>query len=275
MKTTIIDEKNVKIIASEIRIGQNVQFGENIDVNIKGTFEIGAFSRLGDNTHIRGNNVKFGKHLFHSQGLRIGGGGRQHPNANFEIGDKCTIHNNSINICEPVIIGDDVGLSPEVAILTHGYWLSVLEGYPATFSGVQIGNGVIVGYRSLIMMGANIAANVVIGAHSVVTKSIYEKGIYAGNPAKFIKDIVPLTYEERVKKIHEIIEVHYLPIAKYHGLNPKIKVDYPFIYLNKFTFDVETFEYWGSENEQTDDLRDYIRKWGIRIYTERPFISKF
>ena len=121
----------------------------------------------------------------------------------------------------------------------------------------------------------NIAANVVIGAHSVVTKSIYEKGIYAGNPAKFIKDIVPLTYEERVKKIHEIIEVHYLPIAKYHGLNPKIKVDYPFIYLNKFTFDVETFEYWGSEDEQTDDLRDYIRKWGIRIYTERPFISKF
>ena len=275
MKTTEIADKNVKITASEIRIGQNVQFGENIDVNIKGTFEIGAFSRLGDNTHIRGNNVKFGKHLFHSQGLRIGGGGRQHPNANFEIGDKCTIHNNSINICEPVIIGDDVGLSPEVAILTHGYWLSVLEGYPATFSGVQIGNGVIVGYRSLIMMGVNIAANVVIGAHSVVTKSIYEKGIYAGNPAKFIKDIVPLTYEERVKKIHEIIEVHYLPIAKYHGLNPKIKVDYPFIYLNKFTFDVETFEYWGSEDEQTDDLRDYIRKWGIRIYTERPFISKF
>jgi len=66
--------------------------------------------------NIRGNNIKFGEHLFHSSGLRIGGGGRQHPDADFEIGDRCTIHNNFINVCEPVVIGDDVGLSQDVAI---------------------------------------------------------------------------------------------------------------------------------------------------------------
>lgn len=268
-------KKNVKIIANKISIGKNVQFGKGIDISIKGNFEIGDFSRLGNDTQIRGNNIKFGKHLFNSSGLRIGGGGRQHPNANFELGDRCTIHNNFINVCEPVIIGNDVGLSPDVSILTHGYWLSVLEGFPASFSGVTIGDGVIVGYKSLMMMGVSIADYAVIGANSTVTKPILTKGIYAGSPARFIKDITPLSYEEKVKKTYEIIEEHYMPIAKYHGINPHIKIEYPFIELNDFRFNVETFEYWGKEDEETDDLRDYIRKWGIRIYTKRPFTSKF
>ena len=268
-------KKNVKIIANQIQIGNNVEFGKDIDISIKGNFEIGDYSRLGNDTQIRGNNIKFGKHLFNSSGLRIGGGGRQHPNANFELGDRCTIHNNFINVCEPVIIGHDVGLSPDTSILTHGYWLSVLEGFPASFSGVKIGDGVIVGYRSLLMMGISIADYSVIGANSVVTKSILNKGIYAGNPAKFIKEIIPLSYEDKINKTREIIEVHYMPIAKYHGLNPIIQIDYPFIELNDFRFNVETFEHWGTEDEETDDLRDYIRKWGIRIYTERSFTSKF
>jgi len=172
-------------------------------------------------------------------------------------------------------MGNDVGLSPDTSILTHGYWMSVLEGYPATFSGVTIGDGVIVGYKSLLMMGVSITDNVVIGANSTVTKSLQKKGIYAGTPARFIKEITPLSYEERVIKLNEIIETHYMPIAKYHGINPNIKIEYPLIELNDFRFNVETFEYWGIEDEETDDLRDYIRKWGIRIYTERPFTSKF
>lgn len=267
--------KNIKIVANKINIGRNVQFGNNIDVSIKGDFELNDFSRLGHDTQIRGNNIKFGKHLFNTSGLRIGGGGRQHLNANFELGDRCTIHNNFINVCEPVIMGNDVGLSPDTSILTHGYWMSVLEGYPATFSGVTIGDGVIVGYKSLLMMGVSITDNVVIGANSTVTKSLQKKGIYAGTPARFIKEITPLSYEERVIKLNEIIETHYMPIAKYHGINPNIKIEYPLIELNDFRFNVETFEYWGTEDEETDDLRDYIRKWGIRIYTERPFTSKF
>lgn len=268
-------KKNIKLIAESIIIGKNVDFGKDIDVSVRGSFEIDDYSHLGNNTQIRGNNIRFGKHLFNSSGLRIGGGGRQHPNANFEIGDRCTIHNNFINVCEPVILGNDVGLSPDTSILTHGYWLSVLDGFPASFTGVNIGNGVIVGYRSLVMMGVSIADNCVIGANSVVTKNITQKGIYAGNPAKFIRDIVPLSLEEKIKKINEIIEIHYMPIAKYHGLSPDIKIDYPFIQLNNFRFNVETYHYWGDEDEETDDLRDYIRKWGIRIYTGRQFNSKF
>lgn len=267
--------KNIKIIASMINIGKNVQFGKNIDVSVQGVFEIGDFSRLGNDAQIRGNNVSFGKHLWNTSGLKIGGGGRQHPNANFSMGNRGHLNMNFINVCEPVEIGNDVAMSQESAILTHGYWMSALEGNPATFAGVKIGNGVVVGYKSLIMMGVSIADFAVVGAQSLVSKSIPKKGIYAGTPAKFIREIIPLSYEEKVKKIHEIIEVHYKPIAEYHSLNSLVKIEYPIVELNDFRFNVETFEYWGTEDEATDDLRDYIRKWGIRIYTERPFISKF
>lgn len=267
--------KNIKIEANTINIGLNVSFGNNISIAIRGDFQIDNFSRLGDNTQIRGNNIKFGKHLFNSSGLNIGGGGRQHPNANLEIGDRCTIHNNFINVCEEVKIGNDVGLSPETSILTHGYWMSVLDGFPVNFSGVRIGNGVIIGYRSLIMMGVSISDYAVVGASSVVSKSLHEKGIFAGNPARFIRHIKELSHEEKISKVYNIVENYYLPIAKYHGLNPKINIDYPIVSINSFQFNVETFEYYGQEDEETDDFRDYMRKWGIRIYTERQFKSKF
>ena len=267
-------DKNISITAEEISIGRMVEFGRNISVKVKGKFEIGDFSRLGNNTEILGNNVIIGKHLFNSSGLRIGGGGRQHPNANFKIGDRCTIHNNFINVCEKVEIGDDVGLSPDTSILTHGYWLSVFDGYPATFEGVKIGNGVIVGYRSLIMMGVEIADQIVIGAQSVVTKKLLKKGIYAGSPAKFIKETIPLTTEDRIKKLNEIL-ASYTEIANYHNITTNITVNYPHVTICDFKINVETFDYEGTENQITDDFRDYIRKWGIRIYTERPFKSNF
>jgi len=265
-------EKNISIIAKEINIGKAVVFGRDIQVSVKGEFRIGNYSRLGDNTQIFGNNVIFGEHLFNSSGLRIGGGGRQHPTANFKIGDRCTIHNNAINVCEPIVIGNDVGLSPDVTLITHGYWLSVLKGYPTKFAGINIGNGVIVGHRSAILMGVVIGNGIVIGACSVVTKSLLTKGVYAGNPAYFVRPITPLPNREET--INAIIE-RYSHIAQYHGISPEIKGDYPFIEINEFRINVETFEYDGEEDRETDDFRDYIRKWGIRIYTERPFKGNF
>lgn len=261
----------IDIEANKIDIGKRVTFGTNVKVSIKGNFTLGDYSHLG-NCEIYGNNISFGKHLFCSGGLRIGGGGRNHPNANLTIGDRCTIHNNFLNVCEPIVIGNDVGLSPEVSILTHGYWLSVLEGFPATFKGVKIGNGVIVGYRSLIMMGVKIANECVIGAQSVVTKSLVKRGVYAGSPASFIREIKPLTQTERLMQVGFML-TEYLKIAEYHGLKPFISVSYPWVQVEEMFINLETFEYEGKETGVTDDFRDYIRKWGIRIYTERPFKS--
>jgi UDP-3-O-[3-hydroxymyristoyl] glucosamine N-acyltransferase len=115
--------KNISIQAKELCIGSNVSFGDNIYVDVKGSFHIGDRSRLGRNVKIEGHNIFIGKDLYHSEGLRIGGGGYTNPTADFSIGDRCTIHNNYINIAEPVIIGNDVGLSLDIV-----YMLETLQG---------------------------------------------------------------------------------------------------------------------------------------------------
>jgi len=266
-------DKKIYIKAKKIEIGKKVIFGNNTDIRINGDLNIGDRTHFGDNIHIRGNNITFGEDVFCSGGLRIGGGGRNNPTADFNIGDRCTIHNNFINICKRVSIGNDVGLSPDVAILTHGYWLSVLEGYPAKFEEVLIGNKVIVGYRSLIMMGVQIGYGAVVGANSVVTKNLRPKSIYAGNPARFIREVIPLTGIKRIERLKYIIK-EYEPIAQFHGIEPDIELVYPQIYFAGCEFNVETFMVYGEENEETDDFRDYLRKWGLRFYTDRPFKIK-
>jgi len=273
MAQTHTDHKNdIYIKAENISLGRDVTFGRSIDIRLKGNFVIGDRSRLGDEVRIRGNNVTIGRDLFHSQGLRAGGGGSHHPNANLSIGDRCTMHNNFINLGEPVIIGNDVGLSPEVSILTHGYWLSVLEGYPARFAPVTIRDGAIIGYRSLIMMGVTIGERAVIGAQSVVTKNAEANCIYAGNPARLIRKIAPPSAEVKPVLLTRILKA-YQSIAQYHSISPVIRATYPIVHVNKCRFNVEDLTFEGEEDEETDDFRDYVRKWGLRFYSERPFKS--
>lgn len=260
------------INATELEIADDCVWGNNISIDVRGSFQVGKRCRFGDNIHIRGNNVILGDDLFCSGGLRIGGGGRQHPNANLKIGNRCTIHNNFINICEPVVIGDDVGLSPDVSILTHGYWLSVFRGFPAKFQGVIINNGAIIGYRTVIMMGVKIGENCVIGANSTVTKNTKPNSVYAGTPAKFIRDIKPLSEMDCKKMLNHILN-EYRAIAECHGIRPKIHVAYPLVYVNRCKFNVLDLTVDGDEDRETDDFRDYVRKWGLRFYTDRPFRS--
>jgi acetyltransferase-like isoleucine patch superfamily enzyme len=51
---------------------------------------------------------------------------------------------------------------------------------------VNIGNNVSIGSNATILP-VDICDNVVIGAGAVVTKNIDEPGIYAGNPARFLR----------------------------------------------------------------------------------------
>ncbi|RLD54549.1 MAG: hypothetical protein DRI97_11325, partial [Bacteroidetes bacterium] len=133
---------------------------------------------------------------------------------------------------------------------------------------------VIIGYRTTILMGVEIGENCVVGANSTVTRSILQKGIYGGTPAKFIKEITPLNEADQIKKTEEIID-NYRKIAEYHDLKPEIEINFPVVRIDDFEVNFLTMEYSGEETIVTDDFRDYVRKWGIRIYTRRPFISNF
>jgi acetyltransferase-like isoleucine patch superfamily enzyme len=60
------------------------------------------------------------------------------------------------------------------------------NGDVSKWVGTKISDNVSIGSNSTILP-VSICSNVVIGAGSVVTKDIHIPGIYAGNPAKFLR----------------------------------------------------------------------------------------
>lgn len=102
--------------------------------------------------------------------------------------------------CWLIEIGNNVGIAPEVYLLAHDVNTMSVMGY------VKIGKIVIrdnahIGARSLIMPGVTIGENSIIGAGSVVTKSIPDNVVAAGNPAKII-----CTLDEYRTKVLEVFK---------------------------------------------------------------------
>lgn len=108
------------------------------------------------------------------------------------IGDYSYIGPNSI-ICPMVNIGRFVMLGPSVVIMGKDHKFDIV-GQPMIFSGREslkgttIEDDVWIGAGAFIMEGITIGAGAIIGAHSVVTKNVPSGEIYAGNPARKIKD---------------------------------------------------------------------------------------
>jgi len=92
-------------------------------------------------------------------------------------------------ICELVVIGNDCFISHGAKFINDSF----SKGGPADkdqnlWGKTNIGNHVSIGTNATIMP-VNICDHVVIGAGSVVTKNITDSGIYAGVPARKIKDL--------------------------------------------------------------------------------------
>ena len=90
----------------------------------------------------------------------------------------------------PVTVGDECALGMEVMILTShhpldrfGTWSSSAEGRP-----VVIGDRVWIGARAVILPGAVIDSDVVIPAAAFVAGHCRSHGLYAGVPARRIRD---------------------------------------------------------------------------------------
>ena len=104
------------------------------------------------------------------------------------IGKRCKIQSHAF-VCDLVTIGDDCVISHGVMFINDLF----KTGGPANrnrelWASTKIGNHVCIGTNSTIL-AVKICDHVVIGAGSVVTKNITKPGIYAGNPAKFLRSL--------------------------------------------------------------------------------------
>ncbi len=264
--------KSCDIRCETIILGNEVVIEENTIVQVLGTFAVGDLSTLGRNTVVRGNNVRIGCEFFSDGDLEVGGGGWRNPQANLVVGDRCVMHDNHINVHRPVTIGDHVGLSPEAVLLTHGYWMSPLLGYPFKEGSIRIGDNVIIGWRSLILPGVSIGRNSVIGAGAVVASNVEPYTVVGGVPAKFLKKVneSALPRRTKIKMTREFVN-EYIESLVFRGIRGvRVDLDYPDVMVNGARFNVETGQSKSLKHSAvTDDFRDFMRRKGIWFYGRR------
>ena len=106
---------------------------------------------------------------------------------NARIGANTRIQSHTF-ICELVEIGDNCFIAHGVMFINDLFSDGTPTIDPAFWKKTKIGNHVSIGSNATILP-VQIADHVVIGAGSVVTRDITEPGIYAGNPARKIRDI--------------------------------------------------------------------------------------
>mgnify|MGYP001105940830 FL=1 len=88
-----------------------------------------------------------------------------------------------------ITIGDHVHITRGVKFITHdgGVWVfRQQEPDFDVFGKITIGDNTFIGNDAMILPGVTIGKNCIIGGMAVVTKSVPDHSVVAGNPAKYI-----------------------------------------------------------------------------------------
>jgi acetyltransferase-like isoleucine patch superfamily enzyme len=106
------------------------------------------------------------------------------------IGRRCRIQSHAF-ICDLVTIGDDCFISHGAMFINDPFAIGgPAKGQRELWRSTKIGHHVSIGTNATILP-VTICDHVVIGAGAVVTHDIFEPGIYAGNPARLRRRLVP------------------------------------------------------------------------------------
>ena len=268
-------------------VHETVIFGENVSIECE-KLKIGKYSKIGNNVKIKCKELEIGDHFYMCDDVEIGRGGCTNPNSIVKIGNGVGIFENTIiNPSDSIEIGDNCGIGAEVMIWTHGAWLDVTKGFPSDFGPVKIGKIVIIGKnvwmpaRSIVLPNVTIGDNVVVGIDSIVNKSLPDGCLAAGSPCKIIKEnMYPKKLsDEQITEMTESIISDWLELIKAKGVTRAIEISYNNneIVLNQgyeqtiYNIIDKTID--GDVNNVSEDLRDYLRRRGIKIYADRFFKS--
>ena len=103
---------------------------------------------------------------------------------NVFVDDDTRIQSHSF-LCEKVKIGKNCFIGHGTMFINDDFKNDKIN---KVFKQTNVSNNVLIGSNSTILP-VKICSKVIIGAGSVVTKNINKSGVYAGNPAKFIRKL--------------------------------------------------------------------------------------
>ncbi len=152
---------------------------------------------------VRGFTPKFGNNVFLAENATVIG--------DVEMGDDCSIWFNAVlrGDVNSIRIGNKVNIQ-DGSVLHTLYQKSTIEigdnvsiGHNVTIHGAKIKNDVLVGIGATVLDDAVIGENSIIAANSLILSGtiVEPNSIYAGVPAKKVKDIEPEQTKEMIEKI--------------------------------------------------------------------------
>ncbi|MFO8000002.1 MAG: gamma carbonic anhydrase family protein [Marinilabilia sp.] len=152
---------------------------------------------------VRGFTPKIGRNVFLADNATIIG--------DVEIGDDCSIWFNSVlrGDVNSIRLGNKVNIQ-DGSVLHTLYQKSTIEignnvsvGHNVTIHGAKIEDNVLVGIGATILDHAAIGSNSIIAANSLVLTGtkIEPNSVYAGVPAKKVKETEPEQTREMINKI--------------------------------------------------------------------------
>jgi acetyltransferase-like isoleucine patch superfamily enzyme len=199
--------------------------------------ELEAGASLGPATWVRAERVHVGRDgairplsVIVTHTLRLGRAARIAPLAIvrgqhdyepsvLELGD----HSRIFPFCwlepgEGIHIGRHVGIGGHALIFTHGVWADYLRSGPLSFGPVRIEDNVWLPWRVFVLPNVTIGESSIIGAGSVVNRSIPPSSLAAGIPAKVVREGLPteLDAEERERRALEILSA-YADYCRHRG----------------------------------------------------------
>lgn len=134
-----------------------------------------------------------------------------------------------IDITRPCLveIGNNLDINSNFSIMTHDFSTFVFREYYKDFvnsSGkVKIGNNIVFGRNVTVLKGVTIGDNCIIGAGSIVSKSIPANSVAAGIPAKVICTLDEYYKKRKSLQIEEALE-YGAKLAKIRGGTENLKM---------------------------------------------------
>lgn len=150
------------------------------------------------------------------------------------IGNGCVFRNRNtirVDVTRPslVTIGNNVDFNMNFQLLTHDYATSVFIRKYSDFinsSGrVTIGNNVVFGTNVTVLKGVEIGDNCIIGAGSIVSKSIPANSVAVGQPARVVCTIDEFYARRRQECVKEAFE-YANSITERYGREPRYEEFY-------------------------------------------------
>ena len=209
------------------KIGKKVSFGLG-SVICGEKVSVGDHTLIGFLTIIRGKEITIGSHVnigsvtfLDTPYMEIGDGsklneqvfvgGLQFPDSKFVLGRNCQIMQMTfINPARSFTVGDDSGIGGHCLIFGHTSWLSHFEGYAVEFEPIEIGNSVSIAWGVFLLPGTKIGDGAVIGANSMVNRTIPPKCLAIGYPARVVSKYPDFPKEvsesEKVEMLHKIVD---------------------------------------------------------------------